>query len=84
MLARIELLRLLDQASIEADFIGTIHDSLVVDCPTENVPQVATMIRQAIESVPSLCKKIWNYDFSLPITCEILVGPNKADMVEFA
>lgn len=82
MLARIEFARLLRLSGIEALIVGTIHDSIVVDTPSANVLAVARLLKQAVESVPELCKKYFDYPFSLPLTCEIQTGPNKLDMKE--
>ena len=81
-LARLRVNQLLKDAGIEALLVGTIHDSIVVDCRSKNVSQVANILKQAIEEVPSLVRKLFNYDFSLPLTCEVAYGPNKKDMTD--
>jgi DNA polymerase-1 len=83
MLARIEAYRLLRQSAMTFCIVGTIHDSIIVDTPKENLDKVAAILKQAVESVPSLCKKHFDYPFSLPLTCEIQFGPNKLDMVDY-
>jgi DNA polymerase I-like protein with 3'-5' exonuclease and polymerase domains len=82
MLARLEAKKLLDEASLDALLIGTIHDSIVADCSTECVERVGAILLQAVERVPRLVKQIWNYDFSLPLTAECSFGPNKFDLEE--
>jgi DNA polymerase-1 len=79
-LARLEYMKQLRASGLKAKFICTIHDSLVVDCPAEEVMQVAVMLKNAIEKVPLLCKQVWDYEFSLPLSCEVQVGSNKKDM----
>lgn len=81
-LARLEFDKRFTASGLEGEFISTIHDSLVADTPTKNVDAVARMLQEAIEAVPGLCKVVWDYDFSLPLTCEIQVGMNKRDMKE--
>ena len=81
-LARLRAHQLLIQSRLEAPLVGTIHDSLVVDTPPENVYNIGKLLKQAIEEVPKLCKQIWGYDFSLPLKCEIAYGPNKYEMKE--
>jgi DNA polymerase I-like protein with 3'-5' exonuclease and polymerase domains len=83
MLARIEFNRRLRESGLDAQFICTVHDSLVADVPEVNVNRIAWMLRESIEAVPELCKKSFNYDFSLPLTCEVQVGQNKFDMHDF-
>jgi DNA polymerase-1 len=84
MLARIEAVRLLKESGLEYKFVGTIHDSLVIDTPAENCYTISMLLKKAVESVPDLCRKHFGYDFSLPLTCEVQVGPNKKDMKEYA
>lgn len=80
MLARLEANKLLVASGIEAAFIGTIHDSIVSDCLAKNVEKVGRLLAQAVSNVPELCKRVWDYDFSLPLTSEVSYGMNKTDM----
>lgn len=83
-LARLEFMKQLKASKLEAKFICTIHDSLVADCPSVEVDAVARLLKNSIEKVPNLCKQVWDYNFDLPLTCEIQVGNNKKDMKELA
>jgi DNA polymerase I-like protein with 3'-5' exonuclease and polymerase domains len=83
MLARIEAYRLLRESGIEFKMIQTIHDSIVVDTPSKNCYTVCMLLKQAVESVPDLVRKHFNYDFSLPLTCEVQTGMNKRYMTEY-
>lgn len=84
MLARIEFFQRLQESGLDAKFIQTIHDSLVVDVDNdlETCYTICVMLKNAIEKVPELCKREFDYDFSLPIWCEVSQGMNKADMQE--
>jgi len=82
-LARLEAKRALRETRIPALLVSTIHDSIVVDTPKENLEQVARILLDSVESVPKLCKEIWDYDFNLPLTAEVQYGSNKRDMVDF-
>lgn len=77
MLARLRCAQLLREAGLPVLLIGTIHDSIVADTPTEHVRAVAAIMKQAVEEVPGYCKKVWGYDFQLPLTSEISFGPTK-------
>ena len=83
MLARIELARLIKESGLTALLVMTVHDSLVVDTPKENVNAVAKMITEAVDKCPQLCYTNWNHSFSLPMTCEISVGRSKAELQEY-
>jgi DNA polymerase-1 len=82
MLARLNCRKLLHASSLKAKLIGTIHDSIVIDCPNNEVERVAEILKQSIEDVPRMIKQIWDYDFILPLTCEIKYGPNKSKMLD--
>ena len=77
-LARIKFFKDLQDSGLEALFIGTIHDSLIVDTPEKNCYTISMMLRNAIEAVPKLVKEHWDYDFQLPLKCEVQAGPSKA------
>jgi len=83
MLARIDFWKKFKASGLEGLFIQTVHDSLVVDTPSKNVEIVAKMLQESIAKVPELCYTNWDYKFSLPMTSEILVGPNKKDLKEY-
>jgi DNA polymerase I-like protein with 3'-5' exonuclease and polymerase domains len=80
MLARLEANRRLREWGGEYKLISTIHDSIVADCPNGNVKDVGRILFEAIERVPELCRTVFGYDFSLPLTSEVQYGPNKKDM----
>lgn len=81
-LARVEAYRRFKESRLEGVFMGTVHDSLKFDVPEENVYNVSKILKDSIEKVPQLCKEAWNYNFELPLTCEIKVGHNQKDLTE--
>lgn len=84
MLARIEAHQRISRAGLEARFIGTIHDSLIydVDNDKETCYTISMILKESVEYVPTLCKQKFGYDFSLPLWCEVQMGPNKRDLEE--
>jgi DNA polymerase I-like protein with 3'-5' exonuclease and polymerase domains len=83
MLARLEASKRLRELDVEAKLVSTIHDSIVVDTPSKHLEQVATLLKECVEVVPALCQRIWDYNFALPLTCEVQYGPNKKEMLDF-
>ena len=79
-LGRIEAFKRFREVELEGEFICTIHDSLVYDVPEKNVDATVKILRESIDKVPEICYNIWSYKFSLPLLCEVSVGPNKFDM----
>jgi DNA polymerase-1 len=82
LLARLQARKLLRESGLECLLISTIHDSIVCDCPERNVMEVGRILNQSVEDVPRLCKQVFGYEFSLPLTAEVQYGKNKRDMVE--
>ena len=82
MLARLEANKRLKASGLEYKLISTIHDSIVVDCPSSMVEPVGRVLFDSIEAVPALCKQVFGYDFSLPLTSEVQYGKNKKEMVD--
>ena len=82
MLARLEANKRLRASGLEYRLVSTIHDSIVADCPTDAVRDVGRILNASIEYVPILCKQVFGYDFSLPLTSEVQYGKNKKEMVD--
>jgi hypothetical protein len=82
MLARLEAYKRLKASGLDAILISTIHDSIVADSHSSCVEDVAQILSDSVLAVPALCKQVFGYDFKLPLTSEILVGPNKKEMTE--
>jgi DNA polymerase-1 len=80
MLARLQAAKLLKERQLSGLLISTIHDSIIADCPKEEVEEIGRILNQAVEDIPMLCKKTFGYAFGLPMTAEVQYGPNKADM----
>lgn len=80
MLARLEAAKRLREARLRALLISTIHDSIVADCPDDEVEEVGRILSLSVESVPRLCRMVFGYDFSLPMASEVQYGLNKKDM----
>jgi DNA polymerase-1 len=80
MLARLEARKRLRSRGLQSLLISTIHDSIVADCPEEEVETVGRILMESVQAVPNLCKKTFGYDFKLPLTAEVQYGPNKRDM----
>lgn len=81
MLARLQAAKLLRQSGlVNSLLISTIHDSIVADCPESDVEAVGRILNQAVEDVPKLCKQVFDYSFSLPLTAEVQYGHNKKDL----
>ena len=57
-----------------------VHDSLVFDCPPEEVWIVSKICTDAFESIPALVKQHFGFDMGVPITCEVAIGRTYGDL----
>lgn len=79
-IARVSLYKKLKATYLVSKLICTIHDSIIVDCPEEEVDQVIKLIRQTWADVPENYTYLTNDPWDLPFRCEITKGYNLKDM----
>jgi DNA polymerase-1 len=82
-IARISAYRKMKQRKIHADFITTVHDSIVVDTPNENIPAVAQTFHDAFADIIPNIKRLFGYEWKVPLTCEVKAGPNLKDLTMY-
>ena len=61
---------------------STVHDSLVVDAPSEYVAPLTSMFHEVFKDIPANIKKLFGYEWKVPLTCEVKAGPNMKEMSE--
>lgn len=61
---------------------GTIHDSIVADAPKEQAYEVGKILLESVHAIPSLLQQHFDYKLKVPVTAEIQIGKNKADMLD--
>lgn len=83
MISRISVLRRIKAANLQAKLISSVHDSIVVDCPKEEVDTCAALLKSSIEDVPMNFERLFGKKFSLPLGSEILVGNTLGDMKKY-
>lgn len=60
--------------------INTVHDSIMIDCKEEYVPECIEDIQQCVDKVPSVCYTLWNERLIVPIKCDISLGETWAEV----
>lgn len=81
-LARVDFLKQFKKEQINGKLISSVHDSLVCDVHPSHVQETARLLSGAVSKVPQLFEERFGEVFNLPMTAEILVGPNMEDMTE--
>ena len=61
--------------------ISTVHDSILLDIPSELCYTIGMKVQKAFDDVPEAFEALFGIPFDLPYRCEITVGPNKKDMI---
>lgn len=80
MLARISLWNRLKKLQWPVKLIQTVHDSIVLDCPANYVQPVAKLFHEVFNDLQANILRIFNYEWVVPLECEVKAGPNQKDM----
>lgn len=83
-IARLSASRRLKELGWPVLLISTVHDSIVVDCPDEYVQKVVNLFHQVFDDLITNIKKIFGYQWTVPLGCECKVGMNMLEMKEVA
>lgn len=67
---------------LESLLISSVHDSIVVDSPEQEVEQVVKILKSSIEDIPINFERVFKTSFDLPLECEIQIGKNLKDMID--
>lgn len=82
MIARISTYNRLKKANLTAKLISSVHDSIVIDCPKEEVETCIHLLKSSVEDVPLNFERLFGKKFSLPLGSEILIGNTLGDLKE--
>lgn len=68
--------------SLRSKLISTVHDSIVADCPDDEVDIVCKIFSNEIAKTPQYLSNYYGVDFNLPLVGEVSVGPNMLELTE--
>jgi hypothetical protein len=82
MIARVSFKRRLMKVPFhdEIKLVSTVHDSIVVDTMDKHLDFVANLFYEVFRDIPDNIKKIFKYDWIVPLDCEVKYGYNLKDM----
>lgn len=63
--------------------INTIHDSILLDCEKDFVPDVCMLVKSVMEKAPEYLYEEFGIEFDLPLPVGLKIGPNWGDMEEY-
>ena len=59
---------------------STVHDSITMDAPASYVEPLTNMCHQVFEDIPKNVKKLFGYEWIVPLSCEVKKGMNMKEM----
>lgn len=73
-LARVMACNRVARESPTSKFVCSVHDSLLFDCPSDQVDKVVDIIYEVWYNLPSTFEKTWGMKYDLPCRVEVQVG----------
>lgn len=80
--ARLSAKNRMDSLGLVSRIVQTVHDSIVADCPKQEVSSVVNIFYEVFDDLTKNFKLLYNVDMPIPFPGEVKVGTNLADMVE--
>lgn len=79
---RVSLYKRLNALSRRSDIllVSSVHDSIVIDTQSELVDEIASVVQQCFTDLPANISRCFDVKFNLPLSGEMMVGPNLKDM----
>lgn len=80
MVARLSFARRLKSLGIPALLISTVHDSIVVDCESQYVQDVANLFYQVFDDLVTNLNRTFGINWRVPLNCEVKAGMDMKNM----
>lgn len=79
-ICRVSMKNRLTKYKIPAIMVSTIHDSIVIDTEDKYVNDMHDIFHSVFKDLPKNVKKLFDYDWIVPIPCECKKGLNLKEM----
>lgn len=83
-LARLSAKKRLTEMEIPSKWISTVHDSIVLDTEEKYLEQLQQVFDQVFKDIPNNIRRIFGYNWIVPMACESKYGKNMKDMHKFS
>ena len=80
--ARVATFQRFKRYRLRSRLVNTVHDSIVSDCPDNEVQTVTEIKLEVFKDLPKLIEKAYGIPWNLPMIGEVSVGPNMAELTE--
>ena len=81
VIARVSLFKRLQKLDWPVKLVQTVHDSIVADTPFEYVQPMCNLYHQVFTDLIPNIKKVFGYDWKVPLECECYYGQNQAEHI---
>lgn len=82
-IARVSLRNRLRTLHLRSKLMSTVHDSLICDCPKDEVEVVAKTMKAVFDDNVKNMKKLWGMDSPIPFPGEIKIGTRLGSMEKY-
>lgn len=83
-IARVSAYNRIRKLNIPCKFISTVHDSIVVDVPTEHLQRVADIFYEVFDDLIANIWRLFRYEWVTPLACECKYGPDMKSQTKLA
>jgi DNA polymerase-1 len=77
---RVSLYNRIKKAGLSSKLLATVHDSVLLDSPDDEVSTVVEMLHSVANDVPKNFQKLFGVEYNLPFLVECEVGNNYLNM----
>lgn len=79
-IARVSLFNRMKKAQLQSKLLATVHDSILLDCPDNEVATVVKLLHEVAADVPKNFQKLFGVVYNLPFLLECEMGHDYANM----
>jgi DNA polymerase-1 len=73
-IARVSMRNKIRRYKLPVDLIHTVHDDIKIDCESKYVKDVVELYHQTFDDLPRNIKKMFDYEWKVPLKCECKTG----------
>jgi DNA polymerase I len=84
VIARVLMRREMQRLGLQGVIICTVHDSILIDCPDDEVEGICKLFHKVWSRIPEVFYKMYDVEYNLPCLVEVKYGPNWGDMKDYA
>ena len=78
-----QIMRRIRKAGCKSELILMVHDSMVFDAYENEIDTISKISIEVFEELPKICKELFGYTFSVPLTGDVELGLTYGDIVSY-